>query len=94
MYHAVEMGWTVSDHKLTDLIDLTKWLVWAKSKDAETGRNKPKPEPRPTDGADKKTTAAAGESVASVMSIAEFNKRRARGIKRWRKRRGLDVKEE
>jgi hypothetical protein len=93
VYHAVEKGWSVSDHKLTDLIDLTKWAVWLQTQDGHDNKNRPEPDPRPTDKpVESPKTAAAGESVASVMTIAEFNKRRARGIKRWRKRHGLDVK--
>lgn len=94
IYNAVEKGWTVSDHKLTDLVDLTKWLIWLQSKDGQEGKNRPEREPRPTDKpVVEPKVAAAGESIASVMSIAEFDRRRTAGIKRWRKRHGLDAKE-
>lgn len=93
IYHAVEKGWTVSDHKLTDLIDLTKGLVWLQTQDGHDGKNRPTAEPRPTDKPTETPTAApAGVEVSSVMSIAEFNRRREAGIKRWRERHGLDVK--
>ena len=42
-----EMAWSTSDHLLASLVDLTRWLVWAKSDDARRKRNKPEPLPRP-----------------------------------------------
>ncbi|WP_136246190.1 DUF5361 domain-containing protein [Mycobacterium intracellulare] len=50
VYYATHKGWDRNTHKLTDLVDGVKWLVWAKSKAAEDNPNSPPgPEWRPGD---------------------------------------------
>ncbi len=41
------MAWDVSDYLLATIADAQRWLVWAKTKDAQKKRNQPKPIPRP-----------------------------------------------
>ncbi|MGO1319932.1 MAG: DUF5361 domain-containing protein [Galactobacter sp.] len=41
--------WGVSEYLLAIIADATRWLVWAKTKDARRGRNRPQPIPRPGD---------------------------------------------
>jgi hypothetical protein len=41
--------WSVTDHLLAALYDLTNLMVWMKSKDGQKNRNRPKPISRPTD---------------------------------------------
>ena len=40
-------AWSQTDMLLADIADRLAWLLWAKTKDAETGKNPPKPYPRP-----------------------------------------------
>lgn len=50
VYYATHKGWDRNTHKLTDLVDAAKWLVWAKSKAAEENpHDPPDPEWRPGD---------------------------------------------
>lgn len=41
--------WSVTDHLLASLVDLTNIQVWMGSKDGQKNRNRPKPVARPTD---------------------------------------------
>lgn len=49
VYYATHDGWDRLTYKLTDLIDIAKWVAWTKTEDAQTNRNAPKPEWRPGD---------------------------------------------
>lgn len=49
VFYAMHEGWTRDTHKLTQLVDLAKWLVWAKTEDGHENRNRPEPEWRPGD---------------------------------------------
>lgn len=42
-------AWSRSEHLLAGQVDALALLVWAKTKDAQHGRNRPKPIPRPGD---------------------------------------------
>jgi len=42
-----KMAWDVADYLLAEIADAQRWLVWAKTKDAQKNRNMPKPIPRP-----------------------------------------------
>ncbi len=39
--------WQLSEQLLADAVESLRWLVWAKTKDAQHKRNMPKPIPRP-----------------------------------------------
>jgi hypothetical protein len=41
------MSWTPDQYLLASTVDALNLLLWAKTKDAQTGRNKPNPIPRP-----------------------------------------------
>jgi hypothetical protein len=49
VFYATHEGWTRDTHKLTQLVDIGKWLIWAKTEDGQNNRNKPEPEWRPGD---------------------------------------------
>ncbi|WP_166655849.1 DUF5361 domain-containing protein [Nocardia ignorata] len=42
-----EYEWHLDRMLLADMSDSLRWLVWAKSSDAQHGRNRPEPIPRP-----------------------------------------------
>lgn len=42
-----ESPWTLTNHLIASAADSLRWLVWAKSEDAQKRRNMPKPIPRP-----------------------------------------------
>lgn len=42
-----KMAWDVQDYLLAEIADSQRWLVWAKTTDAQKKRNMPKPIPRP-----------------------------------------------
>ncbi|MFC4124938.1 DUF5361 domain-containing protein [Nocardia rhizosphaerae] len=39
--------WGLSEMLLADAVDSLRWLMWAKTKDGQRNRNRPKPVPRP-----------------------------------------------
>lgn len=39
--------WGLPEMLAADMVDSLRWLTWAKTKDAQKGRNPPKPVPRP-----------------------------------------------
>ncbi|APE37665.1 hypothetical protein BOX37_31210 [Nocardia mangyaensis] len=45
--HPSEHEWHLDRLLLADMADSLRWLVWAKSADAQQGRNRPEPIPRP-----------------------------------------------
>ncbi|MGV0042017.1 DUF5361 domain-containing protein [Mycobacterium colombiense] len=49
VYYATHKGWTRDTYKLTDLVDIGRWLVWAKTEAGLEGRDRPEPEWRPGD---------------------------------------------
>ena len=70
---------TYTDHLLMDLYDVAALLLWAKSADAQKGRNRPKPRPRPG------VKAAGPEekhfgSVESAVPVDEFHARWAAAV--------------
>lgn len=67
--------WGVSEYLLAVIADSLRWLVWAKTKDAKRGRNKPKPIPRPGDS-DKKQSKGTFKGAVS-MTVDEVKRRLA-----------------
>ncbi|WP_052372591.1 DUF5361 domain-containing protein [Nocardia otitidiscaviarum] len=57
--------WGLKEMLLADMVDSLRWLVWAKTKDAQKGRNRPKPVPRPG--------VAKPERIGEKASIADMN---------------------
>lgn len=49
VYYATHKGWDRLTYKMTDLIDVVKWIAWTKTEDAQHNRNQPPPEWRPGD---------------------------------------------
>lgn len=57
--------WSQTDMLLADLIDVARWLQWAKSKDGEDNKNRPEPYPRP--GVQRK-----GAVTAKVINLLDY----------------------
>lgn len=78
-------SWTVTDHLLACLVDLSNMLVWMQSADGQKNRNRPKPIERPGDredlealpvGADGSIGELGGGEVhlrGAAMTPAEFD---------------------
>jgi len=62
-------GWTVTDHLLVDLIEVTDILLCTKTKDPQKAIRKLKPRYRPNAQPSKKADAA------QVMTVADYVKR-------------------
>ncbi len=45
--HPEEAGWTLTNHLLAMIVDVLRWLQWAKTKDGIRNRNRPEPIARP-----------------------------------------------
>lgn len=60
--------WSQTDMLLAELIDVARWLQWAKTKASEKVDTAPKPYPRP--GVERKPAAAAAN--AQVINLLEY----------------------
>lgn len=45
--HGDELAWGLTEHLLALAVDRLSVLIWQQTKDGQTGRNQPKPIPRP-----------------------------------------------
>lgn len=63
--------WSREAMLLAHLIDVAEWLRWSKTKDAEQGRNRPEPFPRPG-VARKAAPVAATAPTADVINLFEY----------------------
>lgn len=92
MFHALEQGWTTSDHLLAHVIDALWVNNWQRTRDAtkRPPRNIPERFPRPGDLQPAEGKPAKGSVVdvggvaAKVTSVGEFLAMRAEREKRWR----------
>lgn len=91
VFHAFEQGWTVSDYLLALIGDGIHDLIWQKTKDGQKNRKRPKRLPRPkreaSDG-----TASTGLGRVTVMSVEEFERRRAERQRRWVERKKREAR--
>lgn len=62
--------WGLAEQLLAVNADALNWLVWSKTKDAEKGRNKPKPIPRP--GVDTEADVRTIGTPAPIEEILKF----------------------
>ena len=86
VFHAFEQGWNTTDYLLALIGDGIHDLIWQKTKDGRKNRKRPKRIPRPKREADD-GTAPTGLGRVSVMSVEEFERRRAERQQRWRERK-------
>lgn len=42
-----QVGWTLTNQLLASIVDVLRWLQWAKTEDGSKGRNMPEPIERP-----------------------------------------------
>lgn len=86
VFHAFEMGWNLTDYLLALMADGIHDLIWQKTKDGQKNRKRPKRIPRPkresSDG-----TASTGLGRVTVMTVEEFEKKRAERQRRWVERK-------
>ena len=88
VFHALEQGWTTTDYLLALIGDGIHDLIWQKTKDGRKNRRRPKRLPRPKREAND-GTASTGLGKVTVMSVEEFERRRAERQRKYveRKRR-------
>lgn len=62
--------WGIKEQLMAMQVDYLAWLVWAKTKDGQSGRNKPKPVPRPGVQSDDNQigTAASLEEIIALTT--------------------------
>lgn len=93
VFHAFEQGWNTTDYLLALVADGIHDLIWQKTKDGRKNRKRPKRIPRPKRETDDGTTST-GLGRVSVMTVEEFERRRAERQRRYieRKQREQRVK--
>ena len=86
VFHAVEKGWTTSDHLLAHVIDGLRINNWQRTEGATKNppRGVPEPFPRPGDGEKPAGVVDVGGVSATVTTVGEFEAMRAAREKRWR----------
>lgn len=57
--------WGLTEMLTADMVDSLRWLIWAKTKDGQKGRNPPKPVPRPG--------VQQPERIGTKTPLAEMN---------------------
>ena len=85
VFHAVEKGWTTSDHLLAHVIDGLRINNWQRTEGATKNppRNVPEPVPRPGDE-NPAGVVDVGGVPATVTTVGDFLQMRAEREKRWR----------
>ncbi len=63
VFFRVNEGWDPNTHKITDLIDIGKLLLWSKTEAAQDNRDRPEPEVRP---------GASVPAEEPVMTIGDY----------------------
>jgi hypothetical protein len=68
--------WKIADYLNTDMANSLRWLVWAKTKDAQKGRNKPQmiKTPEQSRKPKTKTTAAQPDQVKKLLAMPRKEK--------------------
>lgn len=93
VFHKVERGWTTTDYRLADVIDVLQIIAWQRTEGAHERppRDMPAPVRRPFDPVpeDSPTAPLMGGYVATKMTVGDFLTRRLEREKRWRKRNGI-----
>lgn len=91
VFHAFEQGWNTTDYLVAIVADGIHDLIWQKTKDGRKNRKRPKRLPRPkrdtNDG-----TASSGLGTVSVMTVEEFERRRAERQRRYVERKRREAK--
>ena len=91
MFHAIEHGWTTSDHLLAHVIDGLRINNWQRTEGAtkHPPRNVPEPFPRPGDDNQQTTpergdAVSVGGAIATVTTVGEFMAAREQRERQWR----------
>ncbi|ACB58174.1 tail assembly chaperone [Mycobacterium phage Jolene] len=91
VFHAFEQGWNTTDYLLALIGDGIHDLIWQKTKDGSKNRKRPKRIPRPKrDGQD--GTASTGLGKVTVMTVEEFERRRAERQRRYIERKKREAR--
>lgn len=90
VFHAFEQGWTTSDYLLAIIADAEHDLIWQKTKDGRKNRKRPKRIPRPKREGDDTTSTGLGR--VSVMTVEEFERRRAERQRKYVERKQREAR--
>jgi hypothetical protein len=71
IHREINEGWTVTDHLITDMLEVQDLLLWSKTKAAQENKRRPKRRPRP-DGKKKKQQQQVDDK--QVMTVEEYMK--------------------
>lgn len=86
VFHAFEQGWDTTAYLVAIMADGIHDLIWQKTKDGQKNRKRPKRIQRPKRG-DGDGTASTGLGRVSVMTVEEFELKRAERQARWVERK-------
>lgn len=79
IYHERNQGWTVTDHLLTDLLEVQDWIAWTKTKAGHENRKRPKRRQRPQAGQQQQKQQQQTDEK-EVMTVEEYVKRTGMSI--------------
>lgn len=88
LFHAIEKGWTTTDYLLAIIGDAVQDLVWQNTEDGHNDRRRPKRIPRPQRGDEEGTAPTGFGGRATLMSVDEFEARRAERARKWVEKHG------
>lgn len=88
MFHAIEKGWITTDYLVAIAADALHDLIWQKTEDGQKGRKRPKRIPRPIPDEHEGTAPTGFGGRATVMSVEEFEQRRAERQRKWVEKHG------
>ncbi len=91
VFQAFEQGWNTTDYLLALIGDGIHDLIWQKTKDGRKNRKRPKRIPRPKREKDDGTTST-GLGRVSVMTVEEFERRRAERQRRYVERKKREAR--
>ena len=86
VFHAFEQGWDTNSYLLALIADAEHDRIWQNTKDGRKNRRRPKRLPRPKREAND-GTASTGLGRVTVMTVEEFEARRAERQRRYVERK-------
>ncbi|QIS16577.1 DUF5361 domain-containing protein [Nocardia arthritidis] len=70
--HPEAYRWQLTQHLLADMTDSLRWLVWAKSADAQHGRSMPEPVQRPGVKSDRERYGVGATGIDQMNEFLDW----------------------